>query len=124
MNKFFIHYSCKLNLLDEPNERSMHTVKKPRAGGIAIFFSFIIGILVSGIKIDLYIVAAFSVVFLLGIYDDIFGSSSKIKFSLLIIASILLYLGNMYIGYLGTFLGYEVILPLSIAILFLQLLAL
>ena len=54
----------------------------------------------------------------MGIYDDIFGSSSKVKFFWLGIASVLLYFGEIYIGYLGTFAGYEIGLSVFLTILF------
>jgi len=113
-----IKCSSFLNLLDVPNERSMHNVQKSRAGGIAIFSSFIIGVFLLNMEIDFYIIFSFCLVFVLGIYDDIFGTSTKIKFFWLIIASILLYFGNIYIGHLGTFAGYVIILPPLVALVF------
>ena len=118
LNKYLIRHSSFLKLLDNPNERSMHTIQKSRAGGIAIFLSFLFGVILIGLEINLYVILAFMIVFTLGIYDDIFGSSSKVKFFWLGIASILLYFGEIYISYLGTFAGYEIGLSVFLTILF------
>ncbi|EQB34617.1 hypothetical protein M947_10495 [Sulfurimonas hongkongensis] len=96
----------------------MHKVEKSRAGGVAIFFSFLVGIFFLGVNVNAYIMAGFFLVFILGIYDDIFGYSSKVKFFWLSVAAIFLCLGGMYIESLGTFLGVDMILPTSLAMLF------
>lgn len=116
--KLLMTYSVSLGLVDEPNIRSMHTIQKSRAGGIAIFLSFIIGILCFSIPINIYLIIAFIIVFLLGIYDDICESSSKVKFVWLIVSAIFLYLGDIYIGSIGIFGGYEVLLPPALALVF------
>ena len=118
INLVLLKYSSKLNLIDQPNERSMHNVKKSRAGGIAIFFSFIIGIFLSNLMIDYYLIASFFIVFLLGIYDDIFESSSKVKFIWISIATIFLYIADIFIPTLGTFMGSELVLPSFLVLFF------
>ena len=57
-------------------------------------------------------------IFLLGLYDDRFSSSSKIKILWIIIATVFLVLGDMYISDLGVFLGKEIGLPSWLAIIF------
>lgn len=113
-----VKYSKVLSLIDKPNERSIHETIKSRAGGISIFFSFCIGIILSGLSLNIYIVLSFFIVFLLGIYDDRFGSSSKIKIFWIIISTVLLFYGGMYVDYLGTFLGYEIKLIPFLALVF------
>jgi len=104
--------------MDSPNHRSMHTSEKSRAGGVAIFTTFIIGMSLSGLELNTYLIASFFVVFLLGIYDDLFGSSSKIKFFWIGLASVLLFLGNIYISSVGTFLGHDFSMPIYVALFF------
>lgn len=118
LNKVLIQYSHILKLVDKPNNRSMHRVEKSRAGGLAIFLAFSLGLLISNISINIYIVFSFFVIFLLGLYDDRFSSSSKIKIFWIIIATIFLVLGDMYISDLGVFLGKEIGLPSWLAIIF------
>lgn len=118
MSKMLIRYSHSLKLMDKPNIRSMHKIPKSRAGGLAIFISFFLAIIINQIDINFYIIIAFSIIFLLGIYDDRFGTSSKIKIISISIASMLLILNDMYISSLGVFLNYEIILPIWLAIIF------
>lgn len=118
-NKLLINYSSNLKLIDKPNHRSLHKVEKSRAGGLAIFISFIIGLILFNINISLYILIAFFIVFLLGIYDDIKNLSSKIKFIWLMISATFLYFDGFYISSLGTFFGIDFYMPSFISYLFL-----
>ncbi|MGJ0302829.1 undecaprenyl/decaprenyl-phosphate alpha-N-acetylglucosaminyl 1-phosphate transferase [Aliarcobacter cryaerophilus] len=119
LNKLLINYSHKLKLIDKPNHRSLHKVEKSRAGGLAIFISFIIGLILFNINISFYILIAFFIVFLLGIYDDIKNLSSKIKFIWLIVSATFLYFDSFYISSLGTFFGIDFYMSNFIAYLFL-----
>lgn len=117
-NYLLMKYSHTLKLIDIPNERSMHKVQKSRAGGIGIFLAFMIGIFISGVELNNYLILAFYTVFLLGVYDDIFGTSSKIKVLWIVVASLFLFIGDFYIKYLGIFAGYEIGLSTVLAIAF------
>lgn len=113
-----LKYSYVLKLMDMPNQRSIHSQTKSRAGGIAIFFSFLLGVILLNIDVDIYVALSFFLVFLLGVYDDIFNSSSRLKFIVLIISAICLYLGGFSIDSLGVFLGYDLTLPSLVAAIF------
>jgi len=63
-------------------------------------------------------VIAFIIVFFLGVYDDIFGSSSKVKFIWISVATIFLYMADIFIPTLGTFLDYNLVLPSFTILLF------
>ena len=119
LNKLLINYSYKLKLIDKPNHRSLHKVEKSRAGGLSIFTSFIVGLILFNMNISLYILIAFFIVFLLGIYDDIKNLSSKIKFIWLMVSATFLYFDGFYISSLGTFFGLDFYMPNLIAYLFL-----
>lgn len=119
LNKILIIYSKKLKLIDKPNQRSLHKVAKPKSGGLAIFISFIFGIIFLEINISYYIIVAFFITILLGIYDDIKEISSKLKFFWLIISANLLYLDGYYINSLGSFVGIDFIMSPVISYLFL-----
>ena len=98
---FVIHFSEKQGLVDAPGERKIHKKPVSRLGGIAIwlstmltFFSLILlsyypyGKLLSGILLGS------TMMFLLGLIDDIYGLSAKFKLVVqLTIASIVFLLG-------------------------------
>ncbi len=108
-----IMYSEKKGLMDLPNARKIHSHPIPRLGGVAIwictvlsFFALIIlsyypyrsllsGLLLGG-----------SLMFLLGLIDDIYGLEAKFKFVIQItIASIVFFLGvkitTLFIPFIG-----------------------
>ncbi|RZV12663.1 glycosyltransferase family 4 protein [Aliarcobacter butzleri] len=119
LNKILINYSHKLKLIDKPNERSLHQVEKSRAGGIAIFLSFIIGLIFFNVNLSFYLVLGFFIIFFLGIYDDIKNLSSKIKFFWIMVAATFLYIDGYFINSIGVFFKVDLIMPPSIAYLFL-----
>jgi len=119
LNYLLIKYASLLGLVDIPNERSMHNVTKSRAGGVAIFIAFFIGIAIKLEDINYYIVSAFLLIFLLGIYDDLKEASSKAKFFWIIVATTFLYVGDFFILSLGTFYGTEIQLAPIVTYLFL-----
>lgn len=101
------------NLYDEPNGRTSHTVNTPTLGGVAIFASLIISIMIftsSSEHSDLqYIVAGLTIMFFIGIKDDILQISPYKKLAGQIIASlILIVLGGIHVNSLfGLFGIYE-----------------
>ncbi|MCG3683470.1 glycosyltransferase family 4 protein [Aliarcobacter butzleri] len=119
LNKILINYSHKLKLIDKPNERSLHQVEKSRAGGIAIFLSFIIGLIFFNVNLSFYLVLGFFIVFFLGIYDDIKNLSSKIKFFWIMVAATFLYIDGYFITSIGVLFKVDLIMPTSMAYLFL-----
>ena len=79
-----IYIAIKKNLVDTPNERSSHSSSTPSLGGIAIFagtvFSIIFWIPFQYFDNLQYILAAFIIIFLIGVKDDIISISPKNKF--------------------------------------------
>ena len=108
-----IHYSEKKGLMDNPGKRKIHSHPIPRLGGVSIwvctilsFFALILlsyyphRSLLSGLLLGS------SLMFLLGLIDDIYGLEAKFKFVIQItIASIVFFLGvkitNIYIPFYG-----------------------
>ena len=112
---FLIYYSKKLGLVDIPNERSMHKKVTPRGTGIAFVLSvFLVALLFNfeHFATYYYIYLAIGIVFIIGIWDDLKNISSKMKFLFLFFASLLLYMNDFAIYTLGTYFGYEIVLPL------------
>ncbi len=110
----FIKLANKIGLIDIPNERSVHTNPIPRGAGIAFVIAVFIGLFLFDLeylKIYYYIYLAIAIVFIAGIWDDLKNISPKIKFIFIFFASLLLYVNDVAIYSLGTYVGYEVILP-------------
>jgi len=101
-------------LFDEPDERKVHKNVIPTLGGLGIFAGFIIATLMgvpSGITSELqYFAAAATVIFFLGIKDDILVLSASKKFiGQLIAAGIIIKFGGIQINNMHGFLGiYEI----------------
>lgn len=96
-----IYYSDKMGLVDVPNERKIHKGKISRLGGVGIWFAvmltFLFLVLLSyypkGVGLSGIIVGG-SLMFLLGLIDDIFCLNAKFKLFLQIsIATIVILLG-------------------------------
>ncbi len=101
-------------LFDEPDERKVHKNVIPTLGGLGIFAGFIIATLMgvpAGITSELqYFAAATTVIFFLGIKDDILVLSASKKFvGQLIAAGIIIKFGGVQITNMHGFLGiYEI----------------
>jgi UDP-N-acetylmuramyl pentapeptide phosphotransferase/UDP-N-acetylglucosamine-1-phosphate transferase len=101
-------------LFDEPDERKVHKNVIPTLGGLGIFAGFIIATLMgvpSGISAELqYFAAATTVIFFLGIKDDILVLSASKKFiGQLIAAGIIIKFGGIQLSNFHGFLGiYEI----------------
>ncbi len=96
-------------------ERDLHETPLPRLGGVSIFLSFLISLgiafgiallasrhfpgLVSGpfLQVLLTILVPGTVVFLLGIYDDIYSVGPYTKFAVQAVAAIMLFAGGLRI---------------------------
>ncbi len=110
-----INYSERLGLVDIPNERSMHKKMTPRGAGIAFVLSVFFAVLLfdfGHFKTYYYIYLAIGIVFIAGAWDDLKNVSPKIKFIFMFLSSLLLYVNDFAIYSLGTYFGYEIILPL------------
>lgn len=72
----------KVGATDKPNQRKVHQKIMPRLGGLAIYLSFIIGMLVLRPESPyaLPILLGSIVIVITGILDDIYELSAKIKF--------------------------------------------
>ncbi len=99
-------------LYDEPNGRTSHKVKTPTLGGVAIFASFVISSLVflhhDQFHIFQYIIASISIMFFIGLKDDILLITPWKKLLGQIIASlILILLGDVRFKTLNGFIGIQ-----------------
>src|SRR3954453_8879190 len=71
----------KIGATDKPNQRKVHQKIMPRLGGLAIFFSFLIGYLVlqPDSKYALPILIGSIIIIISGVLDDMIELSAKIK---------------------------------------------
>ena len=98
---YVIWFAKKNNLVDKPNERKIHHGAIARLGGIAIWSSSMLSFLLLVIlsyypygKLLSGILLGGSLMFLLGLIDDIYGLNAKFKLMIQIaIASIVFLLG-------------------------------
>ncbi len=100
-------------LVDVPDARKIHTDPVPRFGGIGIFagflFSLLLGASINSSFLEFqYLIAAFLIVFFLGVGDDIMILSPQKKFIGQLAASfILIVKGHLLISNLHGFLGIQ-----------------
>jgi UDP-GlcNAc:undecaprenyl-phosphate GlcNAc-1-phosphate transferase len=119
--------------IHEPkSERHVHTIAVPRLGGVAIYFSFmtavILGMVIPGLwrtetplhaKEMAGLLGPSLIIFLLGLYDDVYSLNAKWKFAVETVAAVGLYAGGYGIHNLGLVhggqpLGWEYGLPLTV----------
>ncbi len=106
--------AIKLGLVDIPTERKVHGGPIPRVGGLAIFLSFYLSIIISVLLYRTHIlelvlqeqrifsiVLGSFVIFGLGLWDDIRGLGPKTKLLFQIAAAIIVYIGGIRIEIVG-----------------------
>lgn len=91
----------QLRLLDMPGERKIHRQAVPYLGGVAVFFGFMMSLGVA-LHLDrpfryeflqefIGLFVATSIIFLLGIFDDLGGSNAQIKLAFQTVAATVLW---------------------------------
>jgi UDP-GlcNAc:undecaprenyl-phosphate GlcNAc-1-phosphate transferase len=98
------------HLYDEPDERKTHKQRIPTLGGIGFFSGFIIAATICVPSVQnspfQYMLAAFFIIFMVGMKDDIVGLSPLKKLIGQLMASFaVIYLGNLQINSMYGFLG-------------------
>jgi UDP-GlcNAc:undecaprenyl-phosphate GlcNAc-1-phosphate transferase len=115
------------------HERHLHSTPLPRLGGVAIFIAFSLSLVAAAalafyiphldsafsFKKILTILIPASVVFLLGVYDDLYSAGPYLKFSVQAIAAVMLFAGGLRVLNLPVLFGehelpWFVALPLTI----------
>ncbi|TXE18855.1 undecaprenyl/decaprenyl-phosphate alpha-N-acetylglucosaminyl 1-phosphate transferase [Psychroserpens burtonensis] len=89
-----IYISNRKHLMDEPDSRSMHSKRTPTLGGIGIFFSLVVVMTITGAmlntKVMLLVMGGITILFFLGLKDDLTVLSPRSKFLGQIFAALLL----------------------------------
>lgn len=104
------------HLYDEPDERKSHKTNIPTLGGIGFFSGFVMAAAVCAPSLAnspfQYMIAAFFIIFMVGLKDDIIGLSPLKKLIGQLIASFaVIYLGNLQINSMYGFLGINALPP-------------
>lgn len=102
-----IRLSASWGAMDQPGERKVHTSPMPRLGGLAIYTAFVVAAgaallaqpqlrsrLVQDARFWGSIAAGATLVFLLGLADDIFGLSVWIRFAIQAVAGLIAIYGG------------------------------
>jgi UDP-N-acetylmuramyl pentapeptide phosphotransferase/UDP-N-acetylglucosamine-1-phosphate transferase len=114
LRNFFI----KKRILDKINHRSSHDVIATRTGGSVLFiilFIYIVFLYLNSYQpFDFSVIIPISILFVAGLYDDVYGVDYSLKFIFQIIAAKLL-IDMGYIIDLFSVFGYEMMFSRSIA---------
>ncbi|MEE9326466.1 MAG: MraY family glycosyltransferase [Cocleimonas sp.] len=117
----FIKYAEQIGFIDIPNFRSIHEKATPSGSGIAVFIAvFIVSIFADMGDYENYsmLLVAISLVFLLGVLDDIYSFPAKYKILVISTAAAFTCFDNMIIWNTGVFFGRDFSLAWYIAIPF------
>lgn len=129
-----LRFCERRGLYDLPASRKVHTHAIPRLGGVAFFPSMLISsfIALSWVNAEshvisvslwsVYFLLALSLVFFMGVLDDVFGLPPLWKFAIQVVASCALPLSGLYIDNLHGLFGLHEIpfalgLPLTIVVM-------
>ncbi len=99
-----IKYAKKLNATDKPNYRKVHKDPIPTLGGLAIFMSFLIGLVILQpvSEYHLAIVIGGFIMIILGFFDDLFDLSPKVKFlTQILAASLVVFWGGLQVEFIN-----------------------
>ncbi len=99
-----IRFSLKINAVDKPNSRKVHKGLMPTLGGLAIFFSFLIGLalLQPSNTYHLSIVIGAFIIIILGFFDDLYALTAKSKFIVQIIAAcVVVFYGGLQVEFIN-----------------------
>lgn len=110
--------SYKYGLFDQPSERKVHKNNTPRLGGVAFVPASILGYIGAAIAMHFsgnplpfphpntfIILFGCTIVYAVGIFDDLFGTTAKTKLAIQILAALCIPLGGLYIDNLYGFAG-------------------
>ena len=89
-----IYIGHKIRVMDNPSPEKIHNIPVPRTGGLGIFLTFLLGIVLFPNILHYYEILFLSLIFLIGFIDDMISIPQKIKFILEIILGIMLSIIN------------------------------
>ena len=107
----FIRLVKKFNVTDKPNHRKVHKDPIPTLGGLAIFASFMIGLLILQPESHYHvaIISGGCIILVLGFMDDMYNLSPKIKFiTQIVAASLVVFWGGLQVEFINLPFGGQV----------------
>jgi UDP-GlcNAc:undecaprenyl-phosphate/decaprenyl-phosphate GlcNAc-1-phosphate transferase len=103
LTPFVKKLAFRIGATDKPDNRKVHKKVMPRLGGLAIYVSFISGVLLLGIQNEytLPIIIGSTLLFVVGVLDDIYTLSAKWKLIGQLVASlVIIYYGNLLVTFI------------------------
>ncbi|MEH7548162.1 glycosyltransferase family 4 protein, partial [Neobacillus vireti] len=99
---FVIKLAIKIGATDKPNKRKVHQKIMPRLGGLAIFIGVFVGYFVSGLYSQriLTISVGAVLIIIIGILDDLYELSAKVKFAGQLLVAILIVSSGLKVDFL------------------------
>jgi UDP-GlcNAc:undecaprenyl-phosphate/decaprenyl-phosphate GlcNAc-1-phosphate transferase len=97
-------FAYKINATDQPNQRKVHQKTMPRLGGLAIFISFLFGVIILNpdSPYTLSIMMGALVIVITGVIDDTIELSAKLKLTGQLAAAILVvFWGDLHIDFIN-----------------------
>jgi UDP-GlcNAc:undecaprenyl-phosphate/decaprenyl-phosphate GlcNAc-1-phosphate transferase len=97
----------KIGATDKPNQRKVHQKIMPRLGGLAIYISFVIGVIITqpnstNLNTLNAIMIGSAIVVITGILDDMFELSAKIKFlAQIVAAAVVIFYGGVQVEFIN-----------------------
>ncbi|MGM9943338.1 MAG: glycosyltransferase family 4 protein [Lysinibacillus sp.] len=95
----------RIGATDKPNHRKVHQKIMPRLGGLAIFISFLIGMAILRPQDDqigtMAVLLGACIIVVIGILDDMYELSAKVKFIGQILAALVVVLGGVQVDYIN-----------------------
>jgi len=85
-----IFFGRKIRIIDNPSFEKIHRVPVPRTGGLGIFLTFILGLVLFPNVLNFFEIIFLSLIFLIGFIDDIISIPQKIKFIIEIILAVII----------------------------------
>jgi UDP-GlcNAc:undecaprenyl-phosphate GlcNAc-1-phosphate transferase len=105
--KLLMPFAVRINLVDNPDHRKMHTGKIPLVGGLAIFLAIIIGMLTTQVDLNQYrsILLSILIIVVVGIVDDHKDISVRARTMMHIVAILIVINNGIELNSLGWIFG-------------------
>lgn len=98
---FAVKLARKLNAIDVPDARKIHTQPTPRLGGVMVYLSFVFAVIRNNqFSTEIIsILTGSTVIFLLGFFDDVKGLKASTRLIFQIIASLIVVYGGLKVTF-------------------------
>lgn len=102
-------FALKFKITDKPNYRKVHSTLMPRLGGLAIYISFLIGLLIFTPQDPhmIYLVIGSLIIIATGMLDDIYDIAPKYKLLGQILAAVVAIMGGFDLEFINLPFGGE-----------------